>query len=152
MNLEEWLNEVPPADWVKPEDVSGHLLSREQLESLWQAAHAEGVAEGRAAERKKWQDENSTLRKRLETRTQISRQWEALAERNRLERTAATAAERERCASRALAIVNAILEDLTDRRGLSQEWEHIDIEIQMEIINAWKDAVVAVITEADDEK
>ena len=95
MNLEEWLNEVPPADWVEPEDVSGHLLSREQLESLWQAAHAEGVAEGRAAERKKWQDENSTLRKRLETRTQISRQWEALAERNRLERTAATAAERE---------------------------------------------------------
>jgi len=94
MNLEEWLNEVPPADWVEPEDVSGHLLSREQLESLWQAAHAEGVAEGRAAERKKWQDENSTLRKRLETRTQISRQWEALAERNRLERTAATAAER----------------------------------------------------------
>ena len=54
-------------------------------------------------------------------------------------------AERERCASRALAIVNVILEDLTDRRGLSQEWEHIDMEIQMEIINAWKGAVVAVI-------
>ena len=40
MNLEEWLNEVPPADWVEPEDVSGHLLSRELLESLWQAAMA----------------------------------------------------------------------------------------------------------------
>ena len=61
---------------------------------------------------------------------------------------AATRAERERCASRALAIVNAILEDLTDRRGLRQEWYQIEPEIQMEIINAWKDTTVAAIREA----
>ena len=64
---------------------------------------------------------------------------------------AATHAERERCVSRSLAIVNAILEDLTDRRGLSQEWEHIETEIQIEIINAWKDTCVAVLQETDDE-
>jgi len=63
----------------------------------------------------------------------------------------ATRAERERCVSRSLAIVNAILEDLTDRRGLSQEWEHIETEIQVEIINAWKDTCVAVLQETDDE-
>ena len=61
------------------------------------------------------------------------------------------AQEQERCVSRSLAVVNAILEDLTDRRGLSQEWEHIETEIQVEIINAWKDICVAVLQETDDE-
>jgi len=60
----------------------------------------------------------------------------------------ATEAERERCASRALAIVNAILEDLTDRRGLRHEWNQIEPEIQIEIMIAWKDATVAAIREA----
>ena len=60
----------------------------------------------------------------------------------------ATRAERERCASRALAIVNAILEDLTDRRGLRHEWNQIEPEIQIEIMIAWKDATVAAIGEA----
>ena len=63
---------------------------------------------------------------------------------------AATRAERERCAGRALAIVNAILEDLTDRRGLRHEWNQIEPEIQIEIMIAWKDATVAAIGEADD--
>ena len=65
---------------------------------------------------------------------------------------AATRAERERCVSRSLAIVNAILLDLTDRRGLRQEWEQIETDIQMEIINAWKDAVVAAIRETQEER
>lgn len=31
-----------------------------------------------------------------------------------------------------------IITDLTDRRGLRQEWESIDADIQDEIINNWK--------------
>lgn len=36
-------------------------------------------------------------------------------------------------------IVDAILKDLTDRRGLRQEWEAIDRNIQCEIRMAWID-------------
>ena len=62
----------------------------------------------------------------------------------------ATAAERERCASRSLAAVNVILEDLTDRRGLRQAWQQIDLETQVDIINAWKDAIVTVMSKKEE--
>lgn len=38
---------------------------------------------------------------------------------------------------KALEAVDKIVEDLTDRRGLRQEWENIDEEIQAEIKLAW---------------
>lgn len=34
-------------------------------------------------------------------------------------------------------IVFRLLEDLTDRRGLRQQWEQIDDDIQEEIIQRW---------------
>ena len=52
----------------------------------------------------------------------------------------------------ALTAVNAILEDLQGRGSLRQAWESIEPDIQMEIINTWKDAVAAAMsdTEVDD--
>ena len=38
--------------------------------------------------------------------------------------------------------VSRIIDDLTDRRGLRQEWEQIDDEIQDEIRETWRDLVV----------
>ena len=38
-------------------------------------------------------------------------------------------------------IVRDILDDLTDRRGLRQEWEQIDDDIQGEIIEVWNKIV-----------
>lgn len=38
-------------------------------------------------------------------------------------------------------IVRDILKDLTDRRGLKQEWWNIDFEIQCEIIKTWESIV-----------
>jgi hypothetical protein len=38
-------------------------------------------------------------------------------------------------------IVEDILADLTNRRGLRQEWEQIDDDIQEEIINKWRTIV-----------
>lgn len=40
----------------------------------------------------------------------------------------------EDCATQ---IVHEIVKDLSDRRGLRQEWEQIDLEIQQEIIETW---------------
>lgn len=39
-------------------------------------------------------------------------------------------------------IVDAIIKDLTDRRGLRQEWDAIDDDIQDEIRNVWIQIVV----------
>ena len=39
------------------------------------------------------------------------------------------------------AIVDRILADLTDRRGLRQEWEQIDPDVQDEIKQAWIEIV-----------
>jgi len=47
MTFEEWRK----GEWV-PDD--NWDLTLGDMESAWQAAHAEGVAEGRAAERKRW--------------------------------------------------------------------------------------------------
>lgn len=44
--------------------------------------------------------------------------------------------------------VDAIVEDLSDRRGLRQEWEGIDREIRTEIRKVWIDIVEAKIREA----
>ena len=38
---------------------------------------------------------------------------------------------------RAIEAVEKIVKDLTDRRGLRQEWEAIDEEIQFEIKDVW---------------
>lgn len=43
-------------------------------------------------------------------------------------------------------IVEAILQNLTDRRGLRQEWDQIDDEIQNEIREAWERIVDATLT------
>lgn len=44
-------------------------------------------------------------------------------------------------------IVNSIIADLTDRRGLRQEWEYIDSEIQNEIEKTWIEIVQKVLKE-----
>lgn len=41
----------------------------------------------------------------------------------------------EDCAAQ---IVTEIVADLSDRRGLRQEWEQIDMELRREIIECWK--------------
>ena len=38
-------------------------------------------------------------------------------------------------------IIFDIIDDLTDRRGLRQEWEDIDDEVKEEIIKTWIDLV-----------
>lgn len=43
--------------------------------------------------------------------------------------------------SKAKEIVNAIIADLTDRRGLRQEWEQIDSDIQEDIRQEWIEIV-----------
>lgn len=43
--------------------------------------------------------------------------------------------------SRAEHIVNLLVKDFTDRRGLRQEWEQIDEEIQQEIRKTWEKIV-----------
>ena len=40
-----------------------------------------------------------------------------------------------------MAKVFDIITDLTDRRGLRQEWEEIDGDIQDEIIEKWKNII-----------
>lgn len=39
-------------------------------------------------------------------------------------------------------IVDAIVDDLTGRRGLRQEWEGIDEDIQQEIKAEWRELVL----------
>ena len=38
-------------------------------------------------------------------------------------------------------IVDAIIADLSDRRGLRQEWDQIDLDIKQEIHSTWVDIV-----------
>lgn len=42
-------------------------------------------------------------------------------------------------------IVEAIIEDLTDRKGLRHAWEMIDDDIQEEIRAAWREAAFEVV-------
>jgi len=46
---------------------------------------------------------------------------------------------------KAIKAVNAIVEDITDRRGLGNEWEAIDEDTQGEIITAWVAIIVREI-------
>lgn len=39
-------------------------------------------------------------------------------------------------------IVDDILADFTDRRGLRQGWDEIDADIQKEIIESWREIVI----------
>ena len=45
--------------------------------------------------------------------------------------------------AKATLIVEAIINDLCGRRGLRQEWEAIDEEIQQELKQEWVDLVIA---------
>lgn len=45
-------------------------------------------------------------------------------------------------------IVQAIEDDLTDRRGLRQAWEGIDDDIREEILAAWREKVTAILARA----
>lgn len=46
-------------------------------------------------------------------------------------------------------IVNRIINDLTDRRGLRQTFESFDFEIQGEIINTWKQIIIEELQNRD---
>ncbi len=50
---------------------------------------------------------------------------------------------------RAKAIVEAIVKDMTGRRGLRQEFDGIDKAVQDEIVNSWCDIVSAAIDATD---
>jgi len=39
-------------------------------------------------------------------------------------------------------IISDIVLDLTDRRGLRQDWERIDEDIQIEIFEAWQNIIL----------
>lgn len=47
----------------------------------------------------------------------------------------------------ALKIVKLIVKDLTDRRGLRQEWDMIDDDIKKEIIEVWVTSTENVLKE-----
>jgi hypothetical protein len=49
--------------------------------------------------------------------------------------------KKKRAEDKNLAKVFDIITDLTDRRGLRQEWEQIDGDIQDEIIEKWKSII-----------
>jgi hypothetical protein len=50
-------------------------------------------------------------------------------------------------AERAKALVEMILADLTDRKGLRHAWDMIDEDIQEEIVETWQRLAVEVMTE-----
>jgi hypothetical protein len=47
-------------------------------------------------------------------------------------------------------VVAAIIYDLSDRRGLSHEWETIDDDIREQIIETWTKIVVANLVAANE--
>lgn len=51
----------------------------------------------------------------------------------------------------ARAIVEAIIDDLTGRRGLRHEWDNIDDDIQEEIRKAWRTIAFEKIVGAGEE-
>ncbi len=44
-------------------------------------------------------------------------------------------------------IVNKIITDISDRNGIGDEWNTIDIEIQKEIISEWKNIIIEEISD-----
>lgn len=54
---------------------------------------------------------------------------------------------------KAMKAVNAIIEDLSDRRGLRQEWESIDNDIQQEIREEWAGLIeVSYVQQSNNKK
>lgn len=47
-------------------------------------------------------------------------------------------------------IVDAIISDFTDRRGLRQEWENIDSDTQTEIVSTWCESVAHILKAHDE--
>jgi len=43
-------------------------------------------------------------------------------------------------------IVNIIANDISDRSGIGDEWDNIDINIQEEIIDEWKEIIIKILT------
>ena len=48
--------------------------------------------------------------------------------------------------TKAKRLLFSIVEDFTDRRGLRQEWEKIDDDIQEEILQEWLDMIERELT------
>ena len=53
------------------------------------------------------------------------------------------------CAKQAPRAVEAIIENLRDRQGISNEWDHIELDIQEEIREVWVTCIDAAIREAE---
>lgn len=53
--------------------------------------------------------------------------------------------DKEKVDNAATLAVSGIIEDLTDRRGLRQEWEQIDDDTQEEIKGRWRGIVADAI-------
>ena len=49
----------------------------------------------------------------------------------------------------AVTVVDNIIADLSDRRGLQNEWDAIDEDIQYEITGVWKGLVVSELLHGD---
>jgi hypothetical protein len=49
--------------------------------------------------------------------------------------------------ARATKICNAILSDVTDRRGWRQEWDMFDADVRREIRRSWWDKILAILRE-----
>ncbi len=52
----------------------------------------------------------------------------------------------------AASAVEAIIDDLRDRAGLSDEWDDTDVDIQAEIRWAWEQAIVTAFASALNEQ
>jgi hypothetical protein len=49
----------------------------------------------------------------------------------------------------AIKIVDALIADITDRRGLRQAWESIDDDTQREMVLTWRQIVRKLLLEAE---
>ena len=59
------------------------------------------------------------------------------------------AGRKRRCADN---IVGVIVEDITARSGLGDEWDNIDPDLQAEILSIWFKLIVAEIDKMDGEE
>lgn len=74
--------------------------------------------------------------------------YEEVEDRGQLDAARASAAAQDVSEINPYFVVDAVVKDLTDRRGLRQEWEQIDEEIQQEIREAWAGIVESEIQRA----
>jgi hypothetical protein len=47
----------------------------------------------------------------------------------------------------AIKIVDAIVSNLTDRKGLRHEWDNIDTEVEKEILDEWAEIIDVAIAQ-----